>query len=392
MQNPRKDTLDLLVSKLNLSTSERDLLETLGCGSTAATPLGPLPAAESGHPPVANGPLIGRGDEFDALMNLFVVEHRRVITVTGIEGVGKTHLALDVAGALHEQQGTAVLWTGLAEGERPRSRQDADSALLALRVRALLSAGDEGARRIRELVGDRDTLIVLDGAREAGAMTRAFPQVLADCPGLRVLITMRNPAAVDAESLFPLAPLSVPDVGSEHEPAMAEQAASVRMFLSQMKQTRPAFRLSAQNTAAVVGICRSLDGLPAALELGARWALVYSPQQLTEQLAVDPLLLTRPPEGSPWAGGGMFASIPSAVEALSSRQRLLLTAMARRLGDWSVAEAAAAAGTGVVESAADLYALLVRGLIRRRDCRDQSLFTLLNIVRRVLDDPDRLPV
>lgn len=247
----------------------------------------------------------------------------------------------------------------------------------------MIHAGPEGARRIEELVGDRDMLITLDGLQTTGEAADGIAQLLAECPKLRMLITTRNPAGLAAESLFPLAPLPVPDAARAVGPAEAEQVASVQLLLMQMKQVRPAFELSAGTVATVVRICRALDGLPAALEHGARWSLVYSPQQLAQQLEEDPLMVATPPAGAELGLPRIFESVRHTVRSLTSRQRRLLSAMAQRAGQWSIAEAAASTGLRRTEVLNDMYLLIMRGLVRRSDEADHSLFEMLNIVRHL---------
>ncbi len=382
VRSPRRDTLRLLEKALNLGPDRGDSL-TAGLSSASSSGLGPFLGAWPVRPPVANGTLIGRSRELDTLMHLFGAEQRRLLAVTGIEGVGKTRLALEFARALHIRHESSILWVSLSDEVRPWGKQTAEAALLSARIRELIHAGPEGARRIGELIGDRSTLIALDGLRTTGASADVIAQLLAECPGLRMLITTRNPAGLAAESLFPLAPLPVPDAAHGMEPARAEEVASVRMLLMQMKQVRPAFELSAGTVATVVRICGALDGLPGALEHGARWSLVYSPQELARQLEADPLLVATPPAGGEWGTPRLFESVRRAVLSLTRRQRRLLSVMGRRPGQWSIAEVSASTGLGTADVMDDMYMLLMRGLIRRRDEADQSLFELLNIVRHL---------
>lgn len=387
VRSPRRDTLRLLLRNLDLDPQERDLLERLGSEGPDRAP-SPSAVSHPGDLPAANGPLVGRHHEFDALMNLFVAERRRLITVTGIEGVGKTRLALEFARELH-REGMRVLWVPLAEDAPLWRAHGGEAATLATQVRGFVRAGEQGTRRIRELIGDCDTLIALDGQRRSGGPTEAVTRLLAECPRLRILVTARGTVGRAAESLFPLGPLSVPDTGCDTDPTTLQQSASVRMFLLFMRQVRPDFRLDPGNAALVVSICRALDGLPAALERGARWSLVYSPQQLVQQLAVDPLTVVRPPDGAGWGAPPVFESVRQTMVSLTRRQRLLLSAMAQHVGCWSIAEAALSTGMSITECAKDIYNLLLHGLIRRRDNGDQSHFEALNIVRCIQRDQGR---
>ncbi|MFH9423997.1 helix-turn-helix domain-containing protein [Streptomyces sp. NPDC017529] len=381
VRQPRRDTCRLLVKALDLRTGRRDALRVFDSADTPAPGADAPAGLEPLAPPVGNGPLIGRRDELSTLTRLFTTEQRRLITLTGIGGVGKSRLAQELARTLYERDGTSVLWVRLDEAAGGGRPQGGVAAAVSARARELVHTGPEGARRIGELLGDGDTLLVLDGARSYGELAGLVPPLHGECPRLRVLITARSATGTAANAVFPLAPLPVPLAEPHPCVATTEANASVQVFLTYVQHMRPAFRLNGANVAAVVRTCRALDGLPMALELAARWSLVYSPWQLARQLAADPLLVTRPPEG--WAGGvpGVLESVRDAVDALTHRQGALLTAMLKRGGYWTMAEAAEAVGTGLAEAADDTYALLLHGLLRRTDCAGQTLFETLNIVR-----------
>ncbi|MGP3925972.1 helix-turn-helix domain-containing protein [Streptomyces sp. 8N616] len=389
VKSPRRDTIQLLGKALNLDAVQQDCLRALGSmGAPSVSivpPLGPDPV----RPPVATGPLIGRDHELDTLMNLFGAEHRRLITITGLAGVGKTRLALEFARALHVQEGSSVLWVPLAEESRRWNKQSADTALLSARIRDLILAERNDVKSIRELIGHGSTLIALDGKEDTFALTDVIAQLLAEFPRLRILITARNSTGVTAESLFPLAPLPLPEADPDMDPSKADRVASVKMFLMHMKQVRPDFELSTGNVAAISRICRALDGLPAALELGARWSLMYSPQQMADLLVNDPMMVATPLDGEKRDVLGMFASIRSIITSLTQRQRRLLSVMAQRPGYWSITDVAASTGMEVADFADDMYTLLMHGLLRRRDETGQSRFEALNIVRSLRGDDER---
>ncbi|MFE1172490.1 helix-turn-helix domain-containing protein [Streptomyces sp. NPDC058773] len=381
VKQPRKDTFQLLRKALDLSASEWDTLKELiprGVPDTdRAAPAGPEPLG----PPAANGPILGRDDELATLLKLFGVEHRRLITLTGIEGVGKTRLAQELARALYQREGASVLWVAMADEPRGWLRQESAAAAVSARIRELVHADHDGVRQVGELIGDRDTLLVLDGVRRPGELTGLVPLLHRECPRLRVLMTARSALGAAATSVFPLAPLPVPHADPHPREAHWERNASVQVFLTYVQQTRHAFRLNGSNVTAVGQICSALDGLPMALELAARWSLIYSPWQLAEQLAADPLMVTRLPEGWEWGEPGLFQSVREALKELTPRQRALLDVMARRRGYWTMGEAAESAGIDVSESAGEMYTLLMHGLLRRTDCADQTFFESLNIVR-----------
>ncbi|WP_394621118.1 helix-turn-helix domain-containing protein [Lentzea sp. JNUCC 0626] len=160
---------------------------------------------------------------------------RRLITITGVSGVGKTRLALEVAGELHFRHGWSVLW-------HP--------------AQATPSVDDE-----------QNTVLVTD--------QRPDPRLLEAHPRLRIVVTALEPTGLPGEHLFPLG-------------ALGDDAA-VKLLLTHVHRVRPAFRPEPANQAALTGLVHELDGLPSALEFAAGWFMVYSPQHLLERLRTNPL-------------------------------------------------------------------------------------------------------
>ncbi|WP_214108677.1 BTAD domain-containing putative transcriptional regulator [Acrocarpospora catenulata] len=180
----------------------------------------------------------------------------RLVTLVGTGGAGKTRLAVTVAA---EQPQTAWL-VELAPVSDP---DDVPQAVLgALGPLFQGEEADSMGRLVEKLSGGAETLLVLDNCEHLlDAAARLADELLGRCPRLRVLATSREPLGIVGESLVPVPPLHLPDERS-HGPA-------VRLFLDRAAAVRPGFALSPGNTAAVIEICRRLDGLPLAIELAA---------------------------------------------------------------------------------------------------------------------------
>ncbi|PPK65271.1 helix-turn-helix domain-containing protein [Actinokineospora auranticolor] len=340
VQRPRAVTLRLLAGALGLSAPQLDRL------TRETTPRLP-----------PRGPLLGRETELAALTAMLGSEQHRLVTITGLEGVGKTRLALEVARTLDTDDHPTPLW--LSPHGPPHNNH-------------------HNARRLSDHIGHTRRLLVIDGARPGDTTAT---HLLTTCPRLRIVVTTRDPADLPPDTLFPLAPLPVPPTGTE--PADLGAVPSVSLLLTRLARTHPAFRPNPDTLADIARICRALDGLPAALEAAARWSLVYSPRQLAQQLTTDPLTVARGPDGHP--GRATFASVPGTVAALSRRQRHLLAAMSRGTstepdGYWSVPHLARTVDRTAADCADDIYRLLVLGVVRRADHHHTALFKVLNIV------------
>ncbi|MFI6292089.1 BTAD domain-containing putative transcriptional regulator [Nonomuraea sp. NPDC050790] len=191
-----------------------------------------------------------------------LLERHRLVTVLGPGGAGKTRLAVEAAAALAPPGGA---W--LVELAGAADVVQAVSDALDLRDPTRHPVAERPIERLVRLIGDRAPLIVLDNCEHViGAAAEVAERVLAECPGVRVLATSREPLAVTGETSLPLPPLELPPPGTGDPRAYA----AVRLFADRAAAVRPGYTLDdAAEAEAVARICRALDGLPLAIELAA---------------------------------------------------------------------------------------------------------------------------
>jgi predicted ATPase/DNA-binding CsgD family transcriptional regulator len=222
---------------------------------------------------------VGRRRELADVKRLLSIA--RLVTLTGMGGVGKTRLALRAAA--DAQRGfTDGVWLVELAGLK-------DPTLVEQTVSAALNIQDESiggsARELSDLLADRTMLLVLDNCEHLlDASALLANGLLRACPGLRILATSRQPLGISGEHTMSVPPLSVPgpDRGSSLD-GMAQYEA-VSLFVERAAAVRPGFSLDAANYAAVTAICRRLDGIPLALELAAGRLRVLSADQLLTRL------------------------------------------------------------------------------------------------------------
>ncbi|MFJ3789535.1 helix-turn-helix domain-containing protein [Kitasatospora sp. NPDC090091] len=387
VQRPRQETVRLLADALRLEGRNRSAFEA----AARRQALADEPRDEPIAPPVARGAIVGRELEVEVLAEALAVHGDRLVTVTGLGGVGKTRLVLEVARRLHLAARWSVRWidcaSSVAVGTQyhPEPARSGPTLIDLGRTdggRSDLGRARDGRADLARAIGDRPTLLVLDGA-DGRVDTALLDELFQRCPGLRVLITARVAQPLPGGQVIPLAPLPTPGPELDHDPGALAEVGAVRLLLSHLRRLRPGYRLERDEAPAVAALCRQLDGLPGALELAAGWSTVLSPGQLVARLADGPFHLT-PPAG--FGGrGDVGAALGAALERLTLSQRYLLERLAAQPGDWSGEDAVALSGRPPQECLLALHELLASGLIRSVPARDGVRFSVLNLCRRLCD-------
>jgi len=215
-------------------------------------------------------------------------EHR-LITLTGTGGTGKTRLALEAAAGALDQFADGVWLVELAG----LSTSDLVAQTIA-NVLTLPETPDLAPiTRLGAFLQARHLLLVLDNCEhliEECARITAF--LLARCPGLVLLATSREPLAISGEVVLRVPPLRLPDSTQPVEVSSLLDYDAIRLFVERAHAAEPSFQLTVSNAAAVVEICRRLDGIPLALELASARVNVLTVQQIAMRLDNRFTLLT----------------------------------------------------------------------------------------------------
>jgi predicted ATPase/DNA-binding SARP family transcriptional activator len=331
--------------------------------------------------PRALSNFVGREAETGVLGQL--IDAHRLAVVVGTGGVGKTRLALEVAGALTDRFDEGVWLVELASLRNPNLVVDVVAEALGVPEQP----GRPLLESIVDALGQKRPLVVLDNCEHlAAACARVVESLLRGCPGVHVLATSREPLGVDDEQVFRLAPLPTP-VLYDRELGAEEAAASdaVQLFVERASAQRPGFALDDANAGAVASICQQLDGLPLALELAAARLRSMSVFDIEARLAGRFSLLSGGRRTAPARHQTLQALIDWSYEMLASPEQAVLRRLSIFAGGWRLDQAEQVCTGGELtrdEVAGHLGALVDRSLVEMEPTGKVARYRLLETVRQ----------
>jgi diguanylate cyclase (GGDEF)-like protein len=245
--------------------------------SAAPALLAIQPQLTFAEPPTGTGKLVGRERECAEIIT--ALSEQRLITLVGTGGAGKTRLA----GAIAQQIAPAA-WVALApipSGDHVLRTLASALGIKVVKVELLES-------RLLQALASARLVLVLDNCEHVVVeVARIAANVLARCPGIRIVATSREPLKIAEEIVWPVPPLAVPTL-TLHDARTGANAlldySAVEFFLARVKLVQPGFQLTPLNAGAIVRIVRRLDGHPLALELAAARARFLTVEEIAARL------------------------------------------------------------------------------------------------------------
>ena len=257
-------------------------------------PASPVARKADRNLPLELTSFVGRRTELAEVKNLLAVS--RLVTLTGIGGVGKTRLALRVASNVQRDFADGVWLVELGELH--------DESLVVGAVAAELGVRDQSSRPLTEILMEflatRRLLLVLDNCEQViDAVAGLAEMLLRMCPQLRILTTSREPLGIGGESVVRVSPLAVPDPDREPSLRGLPRYDALTLFAERAAAAVHDFEITEENKATVARICQRLEGLPLAIELAAARLRAMSAEQILQRLDDRYMLLTSRSRGAP---------------------------------------------------------------------------------------------
>jgi predicted ATPase len=291
-------------------------------------------------------PLFGRDEDAANVAKLLTSRSARLVTLTGIGGIGKTSLAVAVAERVGPVFADGVAYVPLASV--------LDEALVWPEVGRALgveTAGPAwGVEEILAVAADWELLLVLDNCEHLSGAAGIVSTVLDRCPGLTVLVTSRASLRLRAESEYLVPPLGLPPLGTVDLSCLAASPAA-SLLLQRGRAVRRDLVVRPEEAPAVAEICHRLGGLPLAIELAAAGLRVLDPVALSGHL--DEVLTRGGPVDLPARQRTMAATLGWSYGLLSERDRVVFRHVSVFVGGFTLEAAEAVAGGGDVLGAVD---------------------------------------
>jgi predicted ATPase/class 3 adenylate cyclase len=317
-----------------------------------------------------------------------MLANTRLLTLLGPGGLGKTRLSLHAAADAMDEHPDGVWFVELASL--------AEESLVPQTVASVLGVKEDSGRPVVDAltrhVNGRQLLVILDNCEHlVGACADLAKTLLEAAPRVKILASSREQLRVTGETCYPLSPLSQPQTPAATVEELTEYE-SVRLFAERATAAQPSFRLSADNAAAVVEICRQLDGIPLALELAAARVGSLAVEKIAARLSDRFRLLTGGDRTRLPRQQTLRASIDWSYDLLDAGERATLRRLALFVGGWTLeaAEAVCAGGEVSEGDVLDLLSRLVEKslvVLEPGGARYRMLETVRQYARELLVDP-----
>lgn len=315
------------------------------------------PRSPAHHLPPAATSFVGREAELARLREWLLDPVRRLITLVGPGGAGKTRLAMAAAEGVKRAFADGAWFVSLVGvGDQP-ALVTAVGQVLGLSF--LPSAEPE--QQLADYLQTRQCLLILDNFEQLAGVASPWLARLLECaPDVKLLVTSRRRLNFAAEHVLSVEGLSCPGAEINQPPGALLSFASVRLFVERAQRRLTGFELDAENQAAVAAICRLLEGLPLGIELAAGWVESYRCDEIATAISQSLDFLATDMPDAPPRQRSMRAVFDHSWQLLGEEERTVLAQFALFHGAFS--REAAMAITGATPP--QITALVNQSLVR----------------------------
>lgn len=310
---------------------------------TASAPRNNLPA------PVSS--FIGRRHEVTAVGQ--ILEHSRLLTLTGIGGCGKTRLGLQVAAAILPEFSDGVYFVPLAPVHTP------DNLLwtIAEQLNFQFDVNNNPLAQLLNYLRQKNLLLVLDNFDHLIAGAGLITEILLAAPAVKILVTSRERLNLSGEVTYPVAGLVLPD---ENDHVAAANAEAVQLFIERAQSVSPSLDWKPAALLSVARICRLVEGMPLGIELAATLMDTLSPQEIAVEIEHNLDILVAQRQDIPESQRSIRAAFDRSWQLLDRAQQAAFMRLSVFRGGFTREAGEAVTGVGL----RTLQALVNKSLLR----------------------------
>ena len=333
--------------------------------------------------PVQRTAFIGREREEDALHQLLSRADVHLVTLTGPGGIGKTRLALQVAGKMADQFPGGLCFVGLAA--------ICERDLIASAIVQVVGVRETGNKvpedALMEYLGalSQPMLLLLDNFEHLVAAAPIVAQMLTACPKLKVVVTSQAPLHIYGEHEYPVPPLELPDPNALPDLERLSRLPAITLFVERAQAVKHQFALTKENAVAVATICARLDGLPLAIELAAARIKLLPPSAILARLESRLNLLTGGARDLPTRQQALRNTVEWSYSILNSAEQTLFRRLAVFAGGCTLESVEAVCDTKGdlgVDVFEGMASLVDKSLVQQVEQVDkETRFTMLATIR-----------
>lgn len=286
-RRPSRQVAELLAEKLDIPTDQRTLFLKIARQEKSTSSLNSIPPLSRielastpklnpGNLPLPPTPLVGREHEVNVIARQLQEPACRLLTLTGVGGIGKTRLAIEAGRQLESRFSDGVYFISLAGVGMTESIVPAVADVLGV----AFSGPAEPLVQVTTFLQAKNVLLVIDNMEHLVEGANLLGELLQQTQQVKMLITSREQLRLQWEWLFEVQGLPIP----ESVDANIESNSAISLFLQRARQISQTFSLESEDAEALIRICKLVGGLPLAIELAASWVRMLSCREIATEL------------------------------------------------------------------------------------------------------------
>lgn len=332
--------------------------------------------------PLPRTALIGREHEVATFRQFLLRDEVRLVTLTGPGGIGKTRLALEIAGEIREHFASGICFVPLSGVREPGLIASTIAQAMGVRETGNQSAQESMKQYLGGL--DQPMLLLLDNFEHLISAASVVSDLLSMGPQLKVVVTSQSPLHIYGEHEFPVPPLALPNPKSLPPLDALSRVPAIALFVERARAVNHKFTLTDENATVVAAICARIDGLPLAIELAAARIKLLSPSAMLARLESCLNLLTGGARDLPTRQQTLRSTVDWSYGLLSPAEQTLFRRLSVFIGGCTLEAVEAVcdtAGNLGLDPLDGMASMVDKSLVQQLEAGGETRFVMLSTIR-----------